>query len=104
MAFINSTNKKYAVLIGINYNDTPSSKLNGCINDVHNLKNILISKCGYGPENMTILVDDGTSIVPTKRNMIDAFTLLVTKATREKFTELWISYSGHGSNVRDTDG
>ena len=35
--------KKCALLIGINYNGT-ASKLNGCINDVINMKRYLLSE------------------------------------------------------------
>jgi len=104
MSIINPTSKKYAVLIGINYNNLPTSKLNGCINDANNLKEILTTKCGYDAKNMLMLLDDGVNLAPTKKNIIDSFNLLVSKAVKEQFTELWISYSGHGFSAPDANG
>lgn len=99
---INSCNKKFALVIGINYNDTHSQLL-GCINDANHLKNFLTTKGGYLPSNILMLADDNINIQPTKQNILDAFNVLVNKATNEGFNELWISYSGHGSYVTDTN-
>ena len=37
---------KYALIIGINYYNTPN-RLNGCINDANNIRNLLINKLIY---------------------------------------------------------
>jgi len=108
MSIINSSNKKFAVLIGINYVGT-SSELNGCINDALHLKTFLTTKCGYLPENILMLADDGVNQRPTKQNILNSFNVLINKATNEQFTELWLSYSGHGSyetdkNADENDG
>src|SRR5205085_10053017 len=100
---INSSSKKFAVVVGINYYNT-SNQLNGCINDAIHLKTFLIEKCGYLAENIIMLVDDGTGITPNKQNIINSFNTLINKATNEQFTELWFSYSGHGSYITDTNG
>lgn len=100
-SIINPNNKKYAVLIGINYGHMSMNRLNGCINDANNLKEILITKFGYDPINILMMVDDGDSLSPTKQNIIDSFKLLISKAIIEQFTELWISFSGHGFSIRD---
>jgi len=93
------------VVIGINYIGT-SSELNGCINDAHNINDFLMGKCGFDRSNIMLMIDDGTegTTRPTRANIISAFKTLVSKATREGFTELWLSYSGHGSTIRDVDG
>lgn len=100
---ISSNTKKFALLIGINYVGT-SSQLNGCINDANNLKTFLLEKAGYLPQNILMLADDGVNQAPTKQNILNAFNTLVNKAVNEGFTELWLSYSGHGSYVTDTAG
>jgi hypothetical protein len=100
MSIITPTNKKFAVVIGINYHGT-SSQLNGCINDANNLRKFLIEKCGYLMENIMMITDDGINIQPTKNNIINSFVTLINKATNEAFTELWFSYSGHGSYLTD---
>ena len=100
---INSTNKKFAVVIGINYVGT-DSELNGCVNDANHVKTFLTEKAGYLPANIVTLADDGTHTQPTKQNILDTFTLLLNKAINEGFNELWFSYSGHGSYMTDTSG
>jgi len=100
---ITPTNKKFAVLIGINYVGT-DNELNGCINDANHLKTFLIEKCNYLPQNILMLADDGVNTKPTKQNIINTFNTLINKAVNEQFTELWFSYSGHGSYLTDTNG
>ena len=97
------TNKKFAVIIGINYIGT-TSELNGCINDANHLKTFLLDKCNYLPENILMLTDDGNNTRPTKQNIINTFNTLINKATNEQFNELWFSYSGHGSYTTDING
>lgn len=100
---ISSSSKKYAVLIGINYFGT-SAELRGCINDTNNLKEFLIERCNYLPENILMLTDNNEDNKPTKQNIKNSFDLLVDKAKNEEFTELWLSYSGHGSYKYDKSG
>lgn len=100
LPLINPSNKKFALIIGINYNGT-DSQLSGCINDANHLKNFLTTKGGYLPSNILMLVDDNINSQPTRQNILEAFNTLISKATNEGFNELWISYSGHGSYVTD---
>jgi len=100
---IGSGGKKYAVLIGINYFGT-NSELGGCINDANNLKEFLIERCNYLPENILMLTDDNDDNKPTKQNIKNSFDMLVDKAKNDQFTELWLSYSGHGSYKYDKSG
>jgi len=100
---INSSKKKFALLIGINYIGT-SSQLSGCINDCINTKKFLLEKCGFKESEILMIVDDGTTTQkPTKKNIENGLNLLVQKALAGcEF--LWFSYSGHGSHQRDTNG
>lgn len=101
---IDQSKKKFAVVIGINYFNT-DSELNGCINDANHVKTFLTGIAKYLPENIMTLTDDAASLIkPTKQNIINSFNVLVNKALNEDFTELWFSYSGHGSNVEDLNG
>jgi hypothetical protein len=61
-----TTPDKFAVLIGINYRNTPK-ELYGCINDTTNINNMLQAK--YGFNNFVFLTDD-TNKKPTKENII----------------------------------
>jgi len=101
---ITKSNKKFAVLIGINYTGT-SSQLNGCINDALNLKTLLIDKLGFLPENIIVMTDDSAdpNLIPTNQNIKSIFNTMIQKSS-EGYTELWLSYSGHGSYVFDDSG
>jgi len=91
---------KYALLVGINYKGT-SRKLDGCINDVTNMKNLLINKCGFQDKNIIFITDD-TSIKPTKTNILNNLTKLIKNA--KSGDTLFFGYSGHGTNSINLNG
>jgi hypothetical protein len=87
---------------GINYY---LQNLNGCIKILKNTSEILVDKYGYTDSNVVMLRDDITDspeTMPTKQNMMKALTDIVAESS--KCEEIWIHYSGHGSQVRDRDG
>jgi hypothetical protein len=92
---------KRALLIGINYLNTPSARLNGCIEDVKNIQNMLVDAYGYSPENIVVLRDDMPGRVPTKANILLAIQKIV--AVSAATDEFWFHYSGHGTQLRDTN-
>lgn len=92
---LNGTKK--ALLIGINYIDTPN-ELNGCINDVNCIRE-RISQIGFN--DITILTDY-TSFKPTKTNILDTFTNLLANAQAGDY--LFFAYSGHGNYTLDRNG
>ncbi|ODV63031.1 caspase family protein ASCRUDRAFT_79615 [Ascoidea rubescens DSM 1968] len=96
-----SGNKK-ALLIGINYTGS-KAQLNGCINDVQNVKEFLLRN-GYSEENMVILTDDQSNprAIPIKQNILDAMGWLVSGASPND--SLFFHFSGHGTQQEDTDG
>lgn len=89
---------KKALLIGINYNNT-NAKLNGCINDILQVKNMLEKQFGYS--EFTILTDE-TPSKPTKTNIIDSINNIISDS--QNCSEIYIHYSGHGVSVKDIDG
>lgn len=93
---------KKALLIGINYYDTPSARLNGCINDAVNMRNMLIDAYGYESANITVLRDDIAANKPTAANIIKQLTSIIAQSA--SLSQIWIHYSGHGSQVNDTNG
>ncbi|KAJ5907408.1 hypothetical protein N7495_000090 [Penicillium taxi] len=98
--------RKKAVLIGINYTGS-DHQLNGCVNDAKNIENFLREEHGFtDSRDIVILTDEpeneGTPFYPTGANMLAAFKWLVS--CNSPGDSLWLSYSGHGSQVRDTDG
>ena len=90
---------KRALVIGCNYTGT-SAALNGCINDTETLKEILVSQFRYPAENITILTDD-SKVKPTRANILAELEKLIADPLA---TELWISFSGHGSYQKDENG
>jgi len=92
---------KRALLIGCNYTATPAVKLTGCINDVVHMRNTLIDAYGYQAANIYLLRDDVNNMLPTRANILSYLTQLV--ATSVAADTLWIHYSGHGTQVRDTN-
>lgn len=90
---------KKALLIGINYVDHPDYELHGCVDDVDNMKNMLIYKYNYIDSNIIILTDDlpHHNILPTREIIMDKLITLVIES--RELDELWIHYSGHGSRI-----
>jgi len=95
---------KKALLIGINYLSDPSARLNGCINDINNISEVLIDAYGYALADITKLRDDmpSPSQKPTRVNILNQLRAII--ANSANCSELWIHYSGHGSQIRDTNG
>jgi hypothetical protein len=99
--------RRKALIIGINYYGT-KHQLNGCINDAMNIRQFLVQDRGYSPapHDMVIMNDDpknrNTPFFPTRANMMAAFNWLVT--CNNPGDSVWLSYSGHGGQVRDPDG
>lgn len=94
MSFLNTSNNKAALVIGINYTGHSSGELRGCINDTKKIINFLKTRCGYTDDNIILLTDESDN-KPTRENIINGFNELVEKSNNCK--ELWLSYSGHGA-------
>jgi len=88
---------KKALLIGINYINDKDSSLQGCIEDVINMRNMLIDAYDYEVSNIITLRDDDidASHQPTRDNIINNFKKLAKES--DTIEELWVHYSGHGS-------
>ena len=89
--------KKYALLIGINYINT-NYKLNGCINDMNNLKKMLLNK-KYSNQNIKLL-SDITETKATKNNILKQLKVMLSQA--KKGDECFFSFSGHGIQIKDS--
>ena len=92
---------KRALLIGIDYKSDTNAKLNGCVDDVINIRNMLIDAYNYDAGNITILRDDidDPSKLPTNQNIIQHLSSIVNESGN--LSEIWIHYSGHGSQIND---
>jgi hypothetical protein len=92
---------KKALLIGIDYTSIPSIALNGCVYDVININRMLVDAYDYASANITILRDDinNPATLPTKANIINNLISLASDSAN--LEEVWIHYSGHGSQIPD---
>ena len=96
--FFSKQNKnKRALLIGINYNKDQfkDDDLNGCVNDLNNLKKFLREKGGFTDDNIITLVNEEA----TK----EAIEMEILNLSYYSFTnpgsDIWLSYSGHGAQI-----
>ena len=92
---------KYALLVGINDYGHPESisPLAGSINDVEDMRQVLIGKFEFPPENILVL----TGPQATHAAIIDAIkTHLIAKAQPGDIVVF--DFSGHGSQRADISG
>ena len=87
-----------ALLVGINKYKIPGADLNGCVNDVANMRDILLKFFGFTTKEIRVLVDERA----TKKNIMERLKWLVSGA--KAGDRLLLHYSGHGSQVVDRDG
>jgi hypothetical protein len=99
------TGRKKALLIGINYVNS-QRPLRGCVNDAQNIRKFITQRFGFrdAPDSLIMLTDDQSDPTrrPTKANMIRAMQWLIQGA--QPGDSLFLHFSGHGGQVRDTDG
>jgi hypothetical protein len=84
---------KYAMLVGIN--KYPGNALNGCVNDVTNLRAMLVENFGFSAENVVMLTDEEA----TRANILaklDGFGARLHRGDLFVF-----AYSGHGTLFPD---
>jgi hypothetical protein len=93
----------HALLIGLNYQGT-SSALSGCINDVENTAAFLKSHMEFKDKDITIITDAREPV--TRARVLLEFSRLVDDARKNtgKRQNIWFHYSGHGFQLRDTNG
>ena len=79
-SFLNGddSGEKKALLIGINYIGQ-QGELRGCHNDVKVMKTKIESQ-GFSPNNITVLLDDGSHTKPTGANIVKAMKDLASEA------------------------
>lgn len=93
---------KLALHIGIDYEGS-ESELFGCENDANNMKRLTQNILGYNEENITLMTDNA-DILPTYDNIMKYLHSMADKTNTENVKELFITYSGHGSNIHDHSG
>ncbi|KAJ0042891.1 hypothetical protein Pint_18362 [Pistacia integerrima] len=90
-------NKKLALLVGCNYPNT-RNELHGCIYDVLAMREVLVNRFRFDPNQIELLTDaPGSSVMPTGANIKGALDKMVSKA--EDGDVLFFHYSGHGTRI-----
>lgn len=79
-----------ALLVGIN--SYPGAPLSGCVNDVKNIKELLLTKYGFKEENIVMLTERDA----TTQNIKDKLTWLCGAVPGSR---AYLHYSGHGVQV-----
>jgi hypothetical protein len=88
---------KRALLVGINrYKAVPG--LQGSVNDVETMREILITRWGFQPRNITMLTDENATRDRILSNLVELVRVSGPQDT------LYFHFSGHGSQVQDLNG
>lgn len=90
--------KKRALLVGINRYRMAGADLQGCVNDVTNVRDVLLKYFGFTVPNIRMVIDQRA----TKAAILERLRWLVKGAGAGD--QLLFHFSGHGSQVRDRDG
>ncbi len=93
--------KKLALCIGINdFREYPNINLRGCLNDIKNMRKIMLDYMGFQEENITELINEEA----TKENIIRSLKSLITKAKDESAEYVFLQISSHGTQTRAVTG
>jgi len=91
-----------ALLIGCNYRGQRGAQLNGCVNDVQTITNLLVNTYKWDYNQIRIMTDDTHQCLPTRRNIMDGMRWLLHGAKAGDV--FFFSYSGHGAQKPDPNG
>lgn len=86
--------------IGVGYGASASSQLNGTITDAENMAAYLNS-IGISSE---VITDTKNPEKTTAVGLINLLGEIATESVRSKLDYVFVTYSGHGSNIRDRNG
>lgn len=87
-----------ALCVGINqYKNYPTATLQGCLNDVDDMRDVLQKYLGFTSGDITPLKDNDA----TKTNIMNNLKDMVSGAKNGKYVYLVYSHSSHGTQVPD---
>ncbi|MFA6111558.1 MAG: caspase family protein [Candidatus Latescibacterota bacterium] len=99
-AALPATAVKRALLIGANEYASPEiPDLKGCVNDVTMTREMLVSRLGFTPANITTLVDGQATAAGIKAAVQEWLI-----AGSSPGDTVWFHFSGHGSQAQDLNG
>ena len=87
-----------ALLVGINRYKMDGADLLGCVNDVTNIRDILLKYFGFTVKDIRMVVDGRA----TKKAIMERLQWLIKGA--KAGDRLLFHFSGHGSQIRDRNG
>ena len=87
------TQRRKAVMIGINYVGQEPGELSGCHNDVHNMTEYIKQCHGFSQDDITLLLDDGKHMEPTAKNILTTLGKLAKEA--KAGDALFVHFSGY---------
>ena len=89
------------LLFGLNYQHCASSRLNGCVNDVRNMKAYLTKTLQMPCD---VYTDDVDRANTSQKGIIKRLTEFAAETRKHKYKFVWIHYSGHGTSEADRSG
>jgi len=90
-----------ALCVGINiFKNYPSATLQGCVNDVDDMTNILKKYLGFSDQEIVRLTNEQA----TKINIMTNLKSMVSEAKEGKINYMVFSLSSHGTQVPDING
>ncbi len=95
--------KGKGLLFGLNYDHIPEAKLNGCINDV-NIIAKKIDRLFGGSLELEVFTDDHDKANTSYDGIIRNLYNLAIDSYSNDLDFVWVHFSGHGSQARDTSG
>jgi hypothetical protein len=66
------------------------------------MKKYIMDVHGFQEQNITVLMDDGNHVRPTRENILSAYRKVVSES--KSGDVVFCHYSGHGGKLRDDDG
>lgn len=90
--------KNIALLVGISAYPTPDTRLEGPVNDVKSLHDVLVKKWGFQPADVRTLTDKEA----TRTRILQEIDALMTRSASGD--EVLIYFSGHGVSQRGEPG
>ena len=88
-------NERYALLVGVNDYPSIDNDLEGTVNDVAKVRQVLIERYGFRPENVVVL----TNADATRDRVIEAYRRHLGQAGPGGSAVFY--YSGHGTQIPD---
>lgn len=93
-----NTNRKLALLVGINKYSDDLNPLQGCVNDIDMQQQLLINRFGFHPKDIIILTDAQA----TRKGILEGFEEHLIKQAKPGDVVVF-HFSGHGGLVSDPD-